>query len=185
MVGYVADPALCEALNGVREWLVDIEINEEFFSIFLQCLKSPEFHLEGKTRFGELVVERVENEIQYLDEQIQSYNFQDPKKFLEILPPSQQEVIDLPTDIYIDNVQLEVCLAELGQPTESGFRDPIAAYMDMFLSLMDKSGCLFRDQGQHMHEGLPATASVSSWQHAQAASLSGLLEWLIWHFSIT
>ena len=104
MVGYVADPALCEALNGVRECLVDIEINEEFFSIFLQCLKSPKLHLEGKTRFCELVVERVENEIQCLDEQIQSYDFQDPKKFLEILPHLKQDIIESLIDVCIDNV---------------------------------------------------------------------------------
>ena len=181
MVGYVANPALCEALNEFRECLVDIEINEEVLSFFLQCLKSPNYH----PSFCELLVERIEKEIQDLDEQIQSYDFQDPKKFLEILPPSQQEMTDLPIEVYIDNVQLEACVVELGQPTESDVRDPIAAYMDTFFRLIDRSGYLFRDQGHHVHEGLPASASVSWWQHSQAASLSGLLEWLIWHFSIT
>ncbi|MCY6488437.1 hypothetical protein, partial [Actinobacillus pleuropneumoniae] len=86
-----------------------------------------------------------EQEIQDLDEQIQSYDFQDPKKFLEILLPSQQAITDLPIEVYIDNVQLEVCIAELGQPTESGARDPIAAYMDVFFTLIDRSGCLVHD----------------------------------------
>ena len=95
---------------------------------------------------------------------------------MEILPPSQQEVIDLPTDIYIDNVQLEVCLAELGQPTESGFRDPIAAYMEIIFSLIDRPSCLLHSQIHYVHDGLLATTSVTSWQHSQAASFSGLLE---------
>jgi len=181
MVGYVANSALCEALNEFRKWLVDIEINEEVFSFFLQCLKSPNYH----PSVCELLVERIEKEIQDLDEQIQSYDFQDPKKFLEILPPSQQAITDLPIEVYIDSVQLEVCIAELGQPTESSVRDPIAAYMDTFFSLIDRSGCILPDQAQYVHERLPAIASVTSWKFSQAASFSGLLEWLIWHFSIT
>jgi len=181
MVEYVANSTLCEALNAFRECLVDIEINEEVSSFFLQCLKSPNYH----PSVCELLVERIEKEIQDLDEQIQSYDVQDPKNFLEILPPSQQAITDLPIEVYIDNVQLEVCIAELGQPTESGVRDPIAAYMDTFFTVIDRSGCLVRDQAHHVHEGLPAIASVISWQHSQTASFSGLLEWLIWHFSIT
>ena len=185
MVGYVANPSLCEALNGVREWLVDIETNEEFFSDFFQSLKSPEFSPEAKIGACELIVEKLEKEIQCLDEQIQSYDFQDPKKFLEILPHSKQDIIEWPTDVCIDSVQLEVCIAELGQPTESSFRDPITAYMDTFFSLIDRSGCIFRDQIHYVHEGLPAITSVIWLEHSQAASFSGLLEWLIWHFSIT
>lgn len=63
MVGYVANPALCEAVKEVRNQLVDFEINEEFFSVLLQCLKSPKFPLETKTSFCELIVERIEKEI--------------------------------------------------------------------------------------------------------------------------
>ena len=187
MVEYVANSALCEALNEFRARLVDYELNEEFFSTLFHLLKSSKSSSKiFKTKLCELVVEIIEKEIQCLDEQIQSYDFQDPKKFLEILPPSQQEITDLSTDVYIDNVQLEVCVAELGQPTESGFCDPIAAYMDTFFSLIDRSGCLVHDQAQYVHEGLPTITSVSWWKHSQAAaSFSGLLEWLIWHFRIT
>lgn len=185
MVGYVANPALCEAVNDVRNWLADFELNEEFFSALLQGLKSSKFPFEAKSGVCELVVERVEKEIQYLNEQIQSYDFRDPKKFLETLPPSKHEIIELLTDVCIDSVQLEVCVAELGQTTESGFYDPIAMYMEMFFSLIDGSGCLLHDQAHYVHEGLPAITSVSWWKHSQAASFSALLEWLIWHFSIT
>jgi len=112
MVGYVANPALCEVVKEVRNQLADFEINEDFFNALLQCLKSPKFPLEAKTGVCELVVERIEKEIQCLN--IQSYEFQDPKKFLETLPPSKQETIELPTDVCIDSVQLDVCIAELG-----------------------------------------------------------------------
>lgn len=104
---------------------------------------------------------------------------------MEILSPSKQEIIELPTDVCIDSVQLEICIAELGQQTELVFRDPIAMYMEMFFSLIDRSGCLLRDQAHYVHEGLPTITSVSWWKHSQSASFSGLLEWLIWHFSIT
>ena len=169
----------CEVLKEVRDQLVDIEIDEVFFIIVLQCLKSLKFPLEAKTDVCELVVERVEKEIQCLDEQIQSYDFQDPKKFLEILSPSKQEIIELPTNVCIESVQLEICIAELGQPTESGFRDPMATYMEMFFSLTDRSSCLIHSQIHYVHEGLPAITYVSWWKHSQAASFPGLLEWLI------
>jgi len=104
MVGYVANPALSEAVEDVRNLLADYEINEEFVRVLLQCLKSPKFPLETKTRFCELIVEKFEKEIQCLDEQIQSYDFQDPKKFLEILPHSKQDIIEWPTVVYIDSV---------------------------------------------------------------------------------
>ena len=182
MVGYVANPALCEAVEEIRKELADTEFDEDVFSALLHLLKSSKFF---KTKFCELIVERIEKEIQCLDEQIQSYDFQDPKKFLEILPPSKQEITDLPTDVYIDTVQLEVCVAKLGQPIESGFRDPMATYMNTFFSLIDRLGCLVRDQAHYVHEGLPAITSVSSWKHSRMASFSSLFEWLIWHFSIT
>ena len=114
MVGYEANPALCEAVKEVRDQLADFEINEEFFSAVLQCLRSLKFPLEAKTGFCELVVERFEKEIQCLNDQIQSYDFRDPRMFLETLPPSKQQTIELPTDVCIDSVQLEVCIAELG-----------------------------------------------------------------------
>ena len=70
MVGYVADPVLCEVLKEVRDWLVDFEINEAFFSAALQFLRSPKFPAEAKTGFFELVVEKFEKEIQCLNDQI-------------------------------------------------------------------------------------------------------------------
>ena len=139
----------------------------------------PEVSSWAKTGFCELLVERFEEEIQYLNDQIQSYEFWDPKKFLETLLPSKQETIELPVDVYIDSVQLEVCIAELGQQTKFGFCDPIATYMEMFFSLNDRSNCLLHNQTHYVHVWLPTIASVSWLKHSQATSLSQLLDWLI------
>ena len=103
MVGYVANLTQCEAVEEIRNELADTEFDEDVFSALLQWLQSSKFPW-FKTRFCELIVERIERETQDLDEQIQSYDFQDPKKFLEILPPSKQEIIDLPTHVCISSV---------------------------------------------------------------------------------
>ena len=104
---------------------------------------------------------------------------------METLPPSKQETIELPIDVCIESVQLEVCIAELGQQTESGFCDPIAMYMEMFFSLTEKSNCLLHDQTHYVHVGLQAIASVIWLKHSQAAFFLDLLEWLTWHYNIT
>ena len=79
MVGYVVNPALCEVLKEFGDWLVDFEIDEVFFIVVLQFLRSLKFPPEAKTSFFELVVETFEKEIHYLNDQIQSYEFRDPK----------------------------------------------------------------------------------------------------------
>lgn len=104
MLGYVADSVFCEALKEVRDQLVDFEIDEVFFIIVLQFLRSPKFPPKAKIGFFELVVETFEKEIQYLNDQIQSYEFWDPKSFLEILPPSKQETKELLVDVCIDSL---------------------------------------------------------------------------------
>jgi len=104
MVGYVVDLALCEVVKEVRDQLVDFEIDETFFIAVFQCLKSSKFPPEAKIGFCELLVEIFDKDIQYLNDQIQSYEFRDPKMFLETLPPSKQETIELPVDICIDSV---------------------------------------------------------------------------------
>lgn len=75
MVGYVVDPMFCEALKEVRDQLVDTEIDEAFFITVVKCLRSPKFPPKSKTSFFELVVEKFQKEIQYLNDQIQSYEF--------------------------------------------------------------------------------------------------------------
>ena len=75
------------------------------------------------------MVERLENEIELLDVQIKSHEFQYPKQFLETLPPSKQETIGLPMDVCIDSLQLEAYVEEIGQQTWFGFYDLVVAYM--------------------------------------------------------
>lgn len=142
----MANPVLCEVLKEVRDQLVDIEIDEVFFITVLQCLRSPKFPPKAKTDFFELVVEKFEKEIQYLNDQIQSYEFRDPKKFLETLPPSKQETVYLPVDTCIGSLQLEVCVEELGKQTKSSFFDPIVTSTEYFFSVNDKSDCLSHSQ---------------------------------------
>ena len=67
MEGYVANPALYEAVEGIRKALADTKLDEYFFSAWLHLLKSSKVF---KTEFCELIVERIEEEIQWLDEQI-------------------------------------------------------------------------------------------------------------------
>lgn len=78
---------------------MDIEIDEVFFITVLLYLRSPKFYLKAKTGIFELLVEKFEKKIQYLNDQIQSYEFRDHKKFLETLPASKQETIELPVDV--------------------------------------------------------------------------------------
>lgn len=88
-------------------------------------------------------------------------------------------------DDCIDSLQLEVYVEELGQQIESIFFDPIVAYMDYFFSLNDKSDCLSHSQIQFVHGWLLAFPIVSWFEHFQVASLSRLLDWLIWHYNVT
>ena len=74
---------------------------------------------------------------------------------------------------------------ELGQKKKSDFCDPIATYMEIFFSLNDRSNCLLHNQTRYVHVWLSAFTFVSWLKHFQAASLSQLLDWFIWHYSVT
>jgi hypothetical protein len=65
-------------------------------------LKSSRFTSEGKSCFLGLVAERLENEFELLDVQFESYDLQDPKQFLESLPPPKREEIVIPFDLQIE-----------------------------------------------------------------------------------
>ena len=117
MTGYVENLLSSEMLLMLRDEIEKFQIDQSFSPLIFYCLKSSRLTPEGKNCFLGLVVERLENEIELLNFQIESYNFQDPKQFLETLPPSKQETIGLPLDICIDSLQLEVCVEELGQQT--------------------------------------------------------------------
>ena len=140
---------------------MDFEIDEVFFIVVLQFFRSPKFPPKAKTCFFELVLENFEKEIQCLNDQIQSYEFRDPKKLLETLPPSKQETIELPMDVFIDSLQLEACIVELGRQTKSSFYDPISMYTEIFFSLNDRSNCLLHNQTCYVHVWLSKFTFVS------------------------
>ena len=48
----MANPALCEVVKDVRDQLVGFEIDEAFFSVMLQCLKSLKFPPKLKLVFA-------------------------------------------------------------------------------------------------------------------------------------
>jgi hypothetical protein len=50
-------------------------------------LKSSRLTPKGKICFLGLIVEKLENGFELLDVQIESHDVQDPKQFLEIIPP--------------------------------------------------------------------------------------------------
>ena len=96
------------------------------------CLKPSRFTPEGKSCFLGLVVERLKNEFELLDVGFQSYDFQDPKWFLESLPPPKKEEIVIPFDLQIeegyscelDFVEMESRIS-LDEEIEEGSHDQV------------------------------------------------------------
>ena len=77
MTGYVENPLNGEILLTLRNELAEFQIDHNFSASVFRCLKSSRLTLEGKNCFLGLVVEILENEIELLDVQIESYDFQD------------------------------------------------------------------------------------------------------------
>jgi len=77
MTGYVENPLSSEILLTLRNELAKFHIDQNFSTSVFRCLKSCRLTPEGKNCFLGLVVERLENEIELLDVQIESYDFQD------------------------------------------------------------------------------------------------------------
>ena len=102
MTGYVANPLYDEMLQSVRDELAEFQIDEHFSTIVFRCLKSSQLTSENKNCFLGLAATILENEIELLDVKIGSYDFQDPKQFLEGLPPPKKEEIVIPFDLQIE-----------------------------------------------------------------------------------
>jgi hypothetical protein len=79
MIGYVANPISCEAIKEFRDELADFQIDEVLLTTVFHCWKSRKFSPEVKICVLELFSERLEKDIEILNTQIQSYNFQNPK----------------------------------------------------------------------------------------------------------
>ncbi len=194
--GYVKNHLCGEILLTLRNELAEFQIEHNFSTSVFRCLKSSQLTPKGKNCFLGLVAERLENGIELLDVHIESYDFQDPKYFLETLPPPKGEKLRVPLDGWIngcfdlqqgcDNLQLRAYVNELVQQIEFGFYDPITTYMEYFLKLNDKPYFLLQGQRYYVYI-LLVEFPIMFWfkHHQRTSSLQQLLDWLIWHFSIT
>lgn len=176
------------SIQRFREWedmCTDDEVDENFASSLSSYLKSCRCSHEVKLNFLQEFSIKIEGDLTELETQIQSQDLDCGVPFFGDLFQQKVQKVRLPVDICIDSLQLEACIEELGQQIEFGFFDPIAVYMEIFFSLNDRSDCLLHNQIHYVHVWLPAFPSVSWLKHFKAASLSQLLDWLIWHYNIT
>ena len=163
----------------------DDEVDENFASSLSSHLKSYRCSHEVKVNFLQCFSIKIEGDLIELETQIQSQDLDYRVLLFGDLFQQKEQKVRLPMDICIDSLQLEACIEELGQQTESGFFDPIATYMEIFFSLNDRSNCLLHNQTRYVHVSLSTFTFVSWLKHFQAASLSQLLDWLIWNYNIT
>ena len=126
------------SIQGFREWEdmhMDDEVDENFASSLSSYLKSCRCSHEVKLNFLQEFAIKIEGDLIELETQIQSQDLDCRVPFFGDLFYKKEQKVRLPVDICIDNLQLEACIDELGQQTESGFFDPIAMYMDFFFSV--------------------------------------------------
>ena len=102
MTRFVENLLSSEVLNAFKNQLSEFQLDEDFLEVVFLILKSRKFSPEARTCFLEIVVEWYETGIELLNSQIQSYNFWDPKEFLENLPSPKQEEIVLPLDLHVE-----------------------------------------------------------------------------------
>jgi len=103
MTGFVENLSVDEILDEFREVLSKFQLDEEFLKVVFFVVKIRKYSHEIKMCFLNLVVEKYENEIKLFHSQIQSYDFHDPKEFLQNLPSPSHEKIVLPPDLQIED----------------------------------------------------------------------------------
>ena len=143
-----------EIFNEFRDGLLEFKLDEDFLRVVFLILKSRKSSPQLKICVLELISEKYENDIKLLHSQIQSYNFWDPKEFLENLPSPKQEEIVLPFDLQIEddysfkhkpkeivsefnikNTTNQLVIKGLeAQIIHYAFDDPIANYMETIFS---------------------------------------------------
>lgn len=174
MTGFVEDVSFDEALDIFRESLSKFELDEEFFKLMLSKSAGGSHNL-----FLDLIVERYEKEIEFLQSQIQSYHFRDPKAFLQNLPSPSHEEIVLPSDLQIEDNYVYVFKAKTedlvaGLITKEAnlssdqegpeeaiphdvFIDPISDYMELLLNSSSLACFLRKEQ---IHQQWPFYAKI-------------------------
>ena len=138
-----------QALDEFRKLLSDYELDEFFLRLVLLKVKRTQ-QPQIRMYFLDLVMEEHENEIQLVHSQIQSFDFHDPKEFLQNLPSPSHEEIVLPCDLQIEDnlafkIKVEVLVAgfvteDVAVPLDQEgpketiphnvFMDPVADYME-------------------------------------------------------
>jgi hypothetical protein len=73
MKRYVDNPINCEAVKDFRDAIADFQFDKVSLEIVIQLLESKDAPHEIKMSVLELVVERLEEDIEPLDTPIQSY----------------------------------------------------------------------------------------------------------------
>ena len=172
MTGFVEDLSFDKALDVFRESLSKFELDEEFFKLMLLKTAGGSHNL-----FLDLIVERYEKEIEFLQSQIHSYHFRDPEAFLQNLPSPSHEEIVLPSDLqiednYVSKAKNEDLVAGLitkdatvpsdqEGPEEAiphdVFIDPIADYMELLLNSSSLAYFLCEDQ---IHQQRPFYTTI-------------------------
>jgi len=178
MTGFVEDLSFDETLNEFREVLSKFQPDEEFLGLVFLVVKTTEYPHKIKMCCLNLVVEKYENEIELLHSQIQSYDFLNPKEFLQNLPSPSHEEIVLPSDLQIEDnhafkrkteklvagFSTEDTTIQLDQEspketiTHYAFVDPIADYMEVFLNSKSLTCFLYEDQ---IHQKWPFYVIIS------------------------
>ena len=150
-----------------------------------------------KKIFLELVVERYEVEVEFLNSQEKSYQFRDPKAFLESIPPPKKEEIPLPLEIqeegdwtfksHIEDA-VEDAIIKAAQDVENlpimeglteesvhhMFIDPMAQYMEAWIS--SNYPALILRKGQFHQEWSPLMVTADLKNHMRSTlwlSLTG------------
>ena len=204
------DLSFGKALDVFRESLSKFELDEEFFKLMLLKTAGGSHNL-----FLDLVVERYENEIEFLQSQIQSYHFRDPEAFFQNLPSPSHEEIVLPSDLQIEDNYVSKAKTEdlvVGLITKEAtvssdqegpeeaiphdvFIDPIADYMELLLN-SSSLACFLREDQIHQQRPFYTTILIigahdrivlpSSLTISEPVHLFlQLLKWLHWLFDFT
>jgi hypothetical protein len=170
----VEDLSFDKALDVFRESLSKFELDEEFFKLMLLKTAGGSHNL-----FLDLIVERYEKEIEFLQSQIHSYHFRDPEAFLQNLPSPSHEEIVLPSDLQIEDngvyvikaktedlvaglITKEANLSSNQEGPEEAiphdvFIDPISDYMELLLNSSSLACFLREDQ---IHQQRPFSVTI-------------------------
>jgi hypothetical protein len=202
MTRYVDNPINCEAVKDFRDAIADFQFDKVSLEIVIQLLESKDAPHEIKMSVLELVVERLEEDIEPLDTPIQSYEQITSPKPKDIVS-SSDFLIDEP---FVDKHKSDVEQLQSGSDIEDTngklihvkmlkeypenqqedhiFFDPVANYIDFFFSATVQT-CFFCKNPRYHPLPVHIAALIFIKHDEEAQSRDQLLGWLHWHFSIT